>query len=84
MSPELWLGTRKYFPAIILIFVDTISIYIILPSLGGGAAAIYNSVSIYLDSVVDWVNCLRGWAEDEVRSNVNSGCVNYKRVGGDA
>ena len=45
---------------------------------------IYNSVSIYLDGVMDRVNCLRRWAEDEVRSNVDSGCVNYKSVGGDA
>ena len=44
----------------------------------------YDTVSIYLDSVMNRVNGLREWAEDEIRSNVDPRCVNYKRVGGDA
>ena len=39
---------------------------------------------MYLDGVMNWVNCLRRGTKDEVRSNVDPGCVDYKRVGGDA
>ena len=41
---------------------------------------IYDSVSIYLDGAVDWVNCLRGWAEDEIGGDVHARGVDYKSI----